>query len=127
MGNDCVIGPPSGGVSRLNRATVRTLLASAALLAALALAGCDPSDIPTNGRAQAPLSEKTLAEMTSKNMDKESPILVRLFKEESDMEGVAGAALWLLSDLGLSTTGEIVHVDAGFHIMGFREDEAAEA
>jgi murein L,D-transpeptidase YafK len=86
MGNDCVIGPPSGGVSRLNRATVRTLLASAAVLAALALAGCDPSDIPTNGRAQAPLSEKTLAEMTSKNMDKDSPILVRLFKEESEME-----------------------------------------
>ena len=28
-------------------------------------------------------------------------------------------ALWLLSDLGRSTTGEVVHVDAGFHIMGF--------
>ena len=33
-------------------------------------------------------------------------------------------ALWLLSDLGRSTTGEVVHVDAGFHIMGFSEDEA---
>jgi murein L,D-transpeptidase YafK len=86
MGNDCGNGPPSGGVPRLNRATVRTLLASAAFVAAIALAGCNPSDIPTNGRAQAPLSEKTLAEMTSKNMDKDSPILVRLFKEESEME-----------------------------------------
>ncbi|HSV02254.1 MAG TPA: enoyl-ACP reductase [Phenylobacterium sp.] len=44
-------------------------------------------------------------------------------KEETSMEGVAGAALWLLSDLGRSTTGEVVHVDAGFHIMGFVEDE----
>ena len=48
-------------------------------------------------------------------------------KEDTSMEGVAGAALWLLSDLGKSTTGEVVHVDAGFHIMGFSDDEAAEA
>ena len=39
-------------------------------------------------------------------------------KEDTSMEGVAGAALWLLSDLGRSTTGEVVHVDAGFHMMG---------
>ena len=44
-------------------------------------------------------------------------------KEDTSMEGVAGAALWLLSDLGKSTTGEIVHVDAGFHMMGFSQDE----
>jgi enoyl-[acyl-carrier protein] reductase I len=48
-------------------------------------------------------------------------------QEDTSMEGVAGAALWLLSDLGRSTTGEVVHVDAGFHIMGFREDEGGEA
>ena len=47
-------------------------------------------------------------------------------KADTSMEGVAGAALWLLSDLGKSTTGEIVHVDAGFHIMGFTEDEEVE-
>ena len=45
-------------------------------------------------------------------------------KEDTSMEGVAGAALWLLSDLGKSTTGEVIHVDAGFHIMGFSDDEA---
>jgi enoyl-[acyl-carrier protein] reductase I len=39
-------------------------------------------------------------------------------KEDTTMEGVAGAALWLLSDLGRSTTGEVVHVDAGFHMVG---------
>jgi enoyl-[acyl-carrier protein] reductase I len=47
-------------------------------------------------------------------------------KQDTAMEGVAGCALWLLSDLGRSTTGEVVHVDAGFHIMGFTEDETAE-
>ena len=45
-------------------------------------------------------------------------------KEDTSMEGVAGCALWLLSDLGKSTTGEVIHVDAGFHIMGFADDEA---
>jgi enoyl-[acyl-carrier protein] reductase I len=44
-------------------------------------------------------------------------------KEDTSMEGVAGCALWLLSDLGRSTTGEVVHVDAGFHMMGFPEAE----
>jgi len=44
-------------------------------------------------------------------------------KEDTSMEGVAGCALWLLSDLGKSTTGELIHVDAGFHIMGFTDDE----
>ena len=39
-------------------------------------------------------------------------------KQDTSMEGVAGCALWLLSDLGVSTTGEVVHVDAGFHMMG---------
>jgi enoyl-[acyl-carrier protein] reductase I len=49
-------------------------------------------------------------------------------REDTSMEGVAGCALWLLSDLGRSTTGEVVHVDAGFHMMGLpSEPEAAEA
>ena len=46
-------------------------------------------------------------------------------KEDTSMEGVAGCALWLMSDLGKSTTGEVIHVDAGFHIMGFTDDEEA--
>ena len=44
-------------------------------------------------------------------------------KEDTSMEGVAGCALWLCSDLGLSTTGEIIHVDAGFHMMGLAGDD----
>ncbi len=50
-------------------------------------------------------------------------------REDTTMEGVAGAALWLLSDLGRSTTGEVVHVDAGFHMIGLpdpQEEPAAE-
>jgi enoyl-[acyl-carrier protein] reductase I len=48
-------------------------------------------------------------------------------KEDTTMEGVAGCALWLASDLGRSATGEVVHVDAGFHIMGLPSEEEATA
>jgi murein L,D-transpeptidase YafK len=65
---------------------MRALLASAAVAAAIALAGCNPSDLPTNGRAQAPLSEKMLSLIAEKQMDKESPILARIFKEEAELE-----------------------------------------
>jgi enoyl-[acyl-carrier protein] reductase I len=47
-------------------------------------------------------------------------------KEDTAMEGVAGCALWLLSHLGRSTTGEVVHVDAGFQIMGLPDEAEGE-
>ena len=43
-------------------------------------------------------------------------------KADTTMEGVAGCALWLLSGLGASTTGEVVHVDAGFHMIGLPDE-----
>lgn len=45
-------------------------------------------------------------------------------RDDTDPKGVAGAALYLLSDLGVSCTGEIHHVDAGFHIVGMPEEAA---
>jgi enoyl-[acyl-carrier protein] reductase I len=47
-----------------------------------------------------------------------------LLKENTRMEGVAGAALYLLSDLGHSVAGEVLHVDAGFHAVGVPEPTA---
>jgi enoyl-[acyl-carrier protein] reductase I len=44
-------------------------------------------------------------------------------REDTDPAGVAGCALYLLSDLGKSITGEVLHVDAGFHIVGFPDEE----
>ncbi len=43
-------------------------------------------------------------------------------KEHTALESVAGTALWLASDLGRSCTGEVVHVDAGLHMMGPPEE-----
>ena len=78
----------SGSFALNRRPQFRTLLASAAIAAAMALAGCDTDSggLVSSGRALAPLSDKMLAEIEQKNMSKESPILVRLFKEESQLE-----------------------------------------
>jgi murein L,D-transpeptidase YafK len=66
---------------------VRALFASAAIATALALAGCDTDSTPNvGGRHMQPLSDRMLADIDAKNMAKESPILVRIFKEESEFE-----------------------------------------
>jgi murein L,D-transpeptidase YafK len=69
-----------------SRAFARAVLASAAMAAATILGGCDTDSIAPAGRSQAPLSDKTLTELTEKDMDKDSPILIRLFKEEAEAE-----------------------------------------
>ena len=66
---------------------VRTLLASAALVAAVGLSGCNTDSVlPMSEKAARPLPPKLVADIESKNMDKEAPILVRLYKEESELE-----------------------------------------
>jgi murein L,D-transpeptidase YafK len=69
------------------RPFIRPLLASAAIAATLLLAGCD-TDNPSGAslRSLQPLSSQMVAEIEQKNMSKESPILVRLYKEESELE-----------------------------------------
>jgi murein L,D-transpeptidase YafK len=69
-----------------HRSFVRPLLAGAAFAAALLLAGCDTDNPSPNLRSLQPLSASMLTDIEQKNMSKESPILVRLFKEESELE-----------------------------------------
>ena len=40
------------------------------------------------------------------------------------LEDVGGAALYLLSDLSTGVTGEVHHVDAGYHIVGMKAVDA---
>jgi enoyl-[acyl-carrier protein] reductase I len=40
------------------------------------------------------------------------------------IEDVGGAGLYLLSDLSRGVTGEIHHVDAGYHIVGMKAEDA---
>ena len=61
---------------------------SAALLGAAFLGGCnnEGSFQPYAMKAQAPIPPKLLADIADKNMDVSSPILVRVFKSESELE-----------------------------------------
>ncbi|WP_424986558.1 enoyl-ACP reductase FabI [Microbulbifer sp. S227A] len=40
------------------------------------------------------------------------------------IDDVGGSALYLLSGLGAGTTGEVLHVDAGYHVVGMKAVDA---
>jgi enoyl-[acyl-carrier protein] reductase I len=46
-------------------------------------------------------------------------------KRNITQEEVGNAALYLLSDLGTGMTGEIMHVDAGYHVVGMVKTSSA--
>lgn len=45
-------------------------------------------------------------------------------KRNTTIEDVGGAGLFLLSDLGQGTTGENLHVDCGYHVVGMKAIDA---
>ncbi len=45
-------------------------------------------------------------------------------KRNTTLGDVGGAALYLLSDLGAGTTGEVLHVDSGYHVVGMKAVDA---
>ncbi|WP_338822787.1 murein L,D-transpeptidase family protein [Bradyrhizobium septentrionale] len=71
-----------------HRTLVRALLTSAVLAAGILLAGCDSDQISLaqNAKANQPVTPKLLAAMVEKDMDLQSPMLVRLFKQEAELE-----------------------------------------
>ncbi len=86
-----------------------------------------PKGIRVNAISAGPI--KTLAaagvpgfRMMLKYSEKAAP-LRRLVTQED----VGNAALWLASDLSRNVTGEVIHVDAGYNILGLTasEDELA--
>jgi murein L,D-transpeptidase YafK len=74
------------------RTLLRALLVPAAIAAAIALAACGGA--PTVSRDMQPLSERVLADLKAKRMEKDSPILMRIFKEEAELE------VWKQDDSG---------------------------
>ena len=65
----------------------RLLTVTGVIAAAAALAGCNTDFASvTSERALRPLPSELAVAMEKKNMPKESPILVRIFKEESELE-----------------------------------------
>ena len=71
------------------RSLVRALATSAALAAAgVLMAGCNSDEISlaTNAKANQPVPPKLIQAMVEKDMDLNSPMLVRLFKQEAELE-----------------------------------------
>jgi enoyl-[acyl-carrier protein] reductase I len=82
-----------------------------------------PKGIRVNAISAGPI--KTLAaagvpgfRMMLKYSEKAAPLRKLVTQEE-----VGNAALWLASDLSSAVTGEIVHVDAGYNILGLTATE----
>ncbi len=45
-------------------------------------------------------------------------------KRNTTLEDVGGSAVYLLSELGAGTTGEVLHVDSGYHVVGMKSPDA---
>jgi enoyl-[acyl-carrier protein] reductase I len=95
-------------------------VAKAALEAATRYLANDlgPEGIRVNAISPGPM--KTLAgaaiggaRKTYKHTDQNAPL-----RANATLEAVGGTAVYLVSDAGACTTGEIIRVDGGFHVLG---------
>ena len=88
-----MFGIRAGVRNHINLRSRPALAASAATAAVMILAGCGDTQV-AGGRHMQPLSQRVLAELKAKHMEKDSPILVRIFKEEAELE------VWKQDDRG---------------------------
>jgi enoyl-[acyl-carrier protein] reductase I len=82
-----------------------------------------PDGIRVNAISPGPM--KTLAgaaiggaRKTYKHTDQNAPL-----RSNATLEAVGGTAVYLASDAGACTTGEIIRVDGGFHVLGMPQFE----
>lgn len=82
-----------------------------------------PDGIRVNAISPGPM--KTLAgaaiggaRKTFRHTEANSPL-----RANATLEAIGGTAVWLLSDWGACTTGEVVMVDGGYHVLGMPQSE----
>ncbi|MEX0310030.1 MAG: enoyl-ACP reductase [Tateyamaria sp.] len=82
-----------------------------------------PDGIRVNAISPGPM--KTLAgsaiagaRKTYKHTDQNAPM-----RSNATLEAVGGTAVYLCSDAGACTTGEIIRVDGGFHVLGMPQPD----
>ena len=78
-----------------------------------------PQKVRVNAISPGPM--KTLAgaaiggaRATYRHTEENAPL-----RSNATLEAIGGTAAWLCSDFGASTTGEVIHVDGGYHVLGF--------
>jgi enoyl-[acyl-carrier protein] reductase I len=82
-----------------------------------------PQGVRVNAISPGPM--KTLAgsaiggaRATFRHTEENAPL-----RANATQEAIGGTAVWLCSDYGRCTTGEIVHVDGGYHVLGMPQAE----
>ncbi len=82
-----------------------------------------PQKIRVNAISPGPM--KTLAgsaiggaRATFRHTEENAPL-----RANATLEAIGGTAVWLCSDYGACTTGEVVHVDGGYHVLGMPQAE----
>ena len=82
-----------------------------------------PQQIRVNAISPGPM--KTLAgaaiggaRATFRHTEANAPL-----RSNATLEAIGGTAVWLCSGYGACTTGEIVHVDGGYHVLGMPQSE----
>lgn len=82
-----------------------------------------PDGIRVNAISPGPM--KTLAgaaiggaRKTYRHTEANAPL-----RANATLEAIGGTACWLLSDWGACTTGEVVTVDGGYHVLGMPQSE----
>ena len=82
-----------------------------------------PQGIRVNAISPGPM--KTLAgaaiggaRATYRHTEANTPL-----RSNATLESIGGTAVWLCSDYGACTSGEIIHVDGGYHVLGMPQAE----
>jgi enoyl-[acyl-carrier protein] reductase I len=82
-----------------------------------------PDGIRVNAISPGPM--KTLAgaaiggaRKTFRHTEANAPL-----RANATLESIGGTAVWMLSDWGACTTGEVVTVDGGYHVLGMPQSE----
>jgi enoyl-[acyl-carrier protein] reductase I len=82
-----------------------------------------PQQVRVNAISPGPM--KTLAgaaiggaRATFRHTEANAPL-----RANATLEAIGGTAVWLCSEYGACTTGEIVHVDGGYHVLGMPQSE----
>ncbi|MFN3643945.1 MAG: enoyl-ACP reductase [Gemmobacter sp.] len=100
-------------------------VAKAALEAAVLYLANDlgPQKVRVNAISPGPM--KTLAgaaiggaRATFRHTEANAPL-----RSNATLEAIGGTAVWLASDYGACTTGEVVRVDGGYHVLGMPQPE----
>ncbi|MDZ4394945.1 enoyl-ACP reductase FabI [Cypionkella sp.] len=82
-----------------------------------------PQQIRVNAISPGPM--KTLAgaaiggaRATFRHTEANAPM-----RANATLEAIGGTAVWLCSDYGNCTSGEVIHVDCGYHVLGMPQQE----